>query len=161
MTKEKETLKTAAARGGDGGGTSQTKKTVVASRGPAATQARVSCTDCDQLTHSSGFSTFEEAMLFLVFAKEIVVLFVSEEMSSLTTRMNISERGVNIRNEKMNNRNKPSGQSVCAGVCVTHYRRYSNPPSSTFRQPDLLLHLLCWCFLQDTCHALHLYSEPH
>ena len=72
----------------------------MASRGPVATQARVSCTDCDQLTHSSGFSTFEEAMLFLVFAKEISVLFVSMEMSSLARRMSMSERGVNIRNEK-------------------------------------------------------------
>lgn len=76
------------------------KKTAVASRGPVATQARVSCTDCDQLTHSSGFSTFEEAMLFLVFAKEISVLFVSLEMSGLARTISMSGRGVNIRNEK-------------------------------------------------------------
>lgn len=42
-----------------------------ASGGPVATQARVSCTDCDQLTHSSGFLASDEAMLFRVFTKEI------------------------------------------------------------------------------------------
>ena len=41
-------------------------------------------------------------MLFLVFSKEIAALFVSEEMPSLATGINMSEGGAKIRNEKMN-----------------------------------------------------------
>lgn len=80
--------------------------------GPAATQARVSCTDCDQLTHSSGFSASDEAMLFRVLTMKIVARLCLLRM--------MPEKSLNIRYEK----NEYKEVQVCcyAGKICPHGR---------------------------------------